>query len=342
MGIESHKDFLTSAENNTLRELLDRSLKRWMEDGLGIIKREEISAEDITLASYIRKSALAKFLPSYTTDVHEAIEIIREIDIYAIESDTAATNVVISIQKDRRLQLIEQLQHSDVLFKQAQARTHIGNWTWDIPENKVAWSDEMYRIYGLEPQSVEVSYETYLSRIHPEDRENRIKEVQHVFETGEPEDHHYRIQTPDGSIKILHTKSEIQHDEQGNPLRMTGTCQDITDKQLLIEQLQHSERLYKQAQAISHIGNWTWDFETKELNWSDEIYRIYEIEPQTIHISTDVAGYNHPEDQEIVDTSIKQAVETHRPFDFDHRIILKDGRIKTLHAKGEIDTSKKG
>ena len=342
MGIASHKEFLTSAENNTLQELLNRSLQRWIDDGLGIIKREEISGEDITLASYIRKKALMKFLPVYTFDVNEAIDIIKEIDVYGIESDTAAANVVIKIQKDKRQHLLEQLQESDILFKQAQASTHIGNWTWDIPANKVTWSDEMYRIYGLEPQSVEVSYETYLSRIHPEDRDNRIKEVQHVFETGEPEDHHYRIQTPDGTIKILHTKSEIQYDDSDSPLRMTGTCQDITDKQLLINRLQHSEQLYKQAQAISHIGNWTWDYETKELKWSDEIYRIYEIAPQSVNLSTDISGYNHPDDQYIVDTAIKEAVATRKPFDFNHRIILKDGRIKTLHAKGELDTTKKG
>lgn len=232
--------------------------------------------------------------------------------------------------------LIEQLQKSEELFKQAQARTHIGNWTWDIPENKVAWSDEMYRVYGLEPQSQEVTYETYLSHIHPEDRPIREKQVQQVFETGAPEDHHYRIIMADGSVRILHTKSELEYDKQGKPLRMTGTCQDVTEKQMLIDRLQHSEQLYKQAQSISRMGNWAWDMETKQLEWSDEVYHIYELEPQSLTNSFTLDQYTHPDDEHIVMDEIKKAVAAREPFDFNYRIILNGGKIKTLHVRGEV------
>jgi len=248
-----------------------------------------------------------------------------------------ASKMVGTIQDvtDKQL-LIEKLQENDELFKQAQARTHIGNWTWDIPANKVTWSDEMYRVYGLEPQSEEVSYETYIAHIHPDDRDNRIKQVQEVFETGLPEDHHYRIITPAGEVRILHTKSELQYDKNGVPAKMTGTCQDVTEKQQLIEQLQNSDGLYQQAQAISHIGNWSWDYETKKMKWSDELYHIYEIEPQSLDTSAITAQYNHPEDDEMVRQSLRNAIEHQEPFDFNYRIVLKDGRMKTLNARGEI------
>ncbi len=342
MGIESHRDFLTHAETNKLQDLLNRSLQMWVDDKLGILKREEIAAEDITLASYIRKHALIKFLPQYTNDIYETINIIKDIDAYNIESDTAATNIYIALQRDKRNQLLEKLQTNDFLFKQAQARTHIGNWMWDIPENKVTWSDEMYRIYGLEPQSEEVNYETYISHIHPDDQETRKQQVQRVFETGEPEEHHYRIVTPAGNIKILHTKSEIQMDADGKPLRMMGTCQDVTEKQTLIDKLQHSERLYKQAQAMSHIGNWNWDFDSKKVEWSDEIYRIYELPLHSVKSTTELEQYNHPDDDQAVKDAIQAAIQNQQPFDFSYRIVLKDGRIKTLHAIGEVAPGKKG
>jgi len=342
MGIESHRDFLNNAEQNTLQDLLNRSLQLWVDDKLGMLKREEIAAEDITLASYIRKHALIKFLPNYTNDIYETIHIIKDIDTYNIESDTAATNIYIALQKDKRQQLLDKLQTNDFLFKQAQARTHIGNWTWDIPENKVTWSDEMYRIYGLEPQSEEVNYETYLSHIHPDDRENRKSQVQRVFETGEPEEHHYRIITPEGGIKILHTKSEIQLDTEGKPVRMMGTCQDVTEKQTLIDKLQHSEQLYKQAQAMSHIGNWHWDFESKKVEWSDEIYRIYELPPQSVKSTAELEQYNHPDDDQAIKDAIQNAIQNRKPFDFSYRIIAKNGRTKTLHAIGEVAQGKKG
>lgn len=252
------------------------------------------------------------------------------------DEDHKATTLFGSVQDITEKQLlIEQLQQSDDLFKQAQARTHIGNWTWDIVADKVTWSDEMFRVYGLEPQSEEVNYETYISHIHPDDKEERIKQVAKVLETGTEEDNHYRIIRPDGSITILHTKSELQRDENGRPIRMTGTCQDVTDKQSLIEQLQKSDELYKQAQAISHIGNWVWDMNSKEVNWSDEMYRIYELELQSMKNTADLDKFNHPDDTAFIRNSIQAAVETGQPFDFNYRILFPDGRMKTVHARGE-------
>ena len=237
--------------------------------------------------------------------------------------------------------MLERLQENDRLFKQAQARTHIGNWTWEIAADKVTWSDEMYRVYGLEPQSEEVTYETYLSHIHPDDVEDRKLQVQKVFDTGVPEDQHYRIITPSGSVRILHTKSELQYDNAGRPSKMTGTCQDVTEKQMLIDQLQRSDALYIQAQALSHIGNWTWDLETKKLDWSDELYRIYELEPNSaIDTSSTIGLYNHPQDREMISNSIKHAIETFEPFEFNFRIVFPDGRIKTLNARGGVETDK--
>lgn len=101
MAIESHRAFLTAAEENRLKEHFEKSLEVWMADGLGIMKRDEITAQDITFAGYIRKKSLIKFLPSYTTDVNESIEIINEIDTLTVEGDTAATNVYIKLLKER-------------------------------------------------------------------------------------------------------------------------------------------------------------------------------------------------------------------------------------------------
>ena len=101
MSIDSHKEFLTYVEENRLKEQLEKSLALWIADGLGIIKREEVTAEDITLSSFMRKKALIKFLPSYTSDVYEAIEIIKEIDEHNVYSDSAATNVYINLLKER-------------------------------------------------------------------------------------------------------------------------------------------------------------------------------------------------------------------------------------------------
>lgn len=97
MSVISTREFLTAVEKNEIQDHVERSLMRWLADDFGIIKQDEISAEDILLAGYLRKKTMTKFLSSYTADVSTAIEIIKEIDDYTKESDLAFSNVYIKI-----------------------------------------------------------------------------------------------------------------------------------------------------------------------------------------------------------------------------------------------------
>lgn len=138
-------------------------------------------------------------------------------------------------------ELLEKLQHSEELHKQAQALTHIGNWSWDIVTNEIEWSDEMYRIYGLEPQSEKITFDRFMSLIHPDSRDPRLKEIQRSLETGIAEDYILRIVTPAGEEKILKGKGEIILDKSGKPALLNGTCQDITIEYKLNETLKEKE-----------------------------------------------------------------------------------------------------
>ena len=100
--------------------------------------------------------------------------------------------------------------------------------------------------------------------------------------------------------------------------------------------LNFQQQMFTHAQALAHIGNWQWNLKTKKLTWSDEIYNIYELEPQSELVSEKIGLYNHPEDAELVNKHMKWSTETLLPHDFFYRIILKDGREKVLHARGEI------
>jgi PAS domain S-box-containing protein len=102
------------------------------------------------------------------------------------------------------------------------------------------------------------------------------------------------------------------------------------------------QELFIQTQALSHIGNWEWDLQTKRLIWSDELYRIYELEPQASIPSDMISVYNHPEDAELINEHMQSSIKTLKPHDFFYRIILKDGRQKILHAKGQVRLGKNG
>jgi PAS domain S-box-containing protein len=111
----------------------------------------------------------------------------------------------------------------------AQQITHIGSWEWDLATGVVTWSNELYRIYGLAPQSCEITLEGFLARVHPDDRERVQRLVAAAVERGGPFAHTERIVRPDGSVRKLDTLGEVLVDGQGRPVSLIGTCRDITD-----------------------------------------------------------------------------------------------------------------
>jgi PAS domain S-box-containing protein len=123
-----------------------------------------------------------------------------------------------------------QLELSRRLLADAQQLARIGSWEWDLATQVVTWSDELYRIYGYEPGSVEVSYEAFLGRVHPDDRDSVDERNRRCFETHEPFEDVKRIVRPDGTEFLMRTRGEMVKADDGTPVRMIGVCEDVTDE----------------------------------------------------------------------------------------------------------------
>jgi PAS domain S-box-containing protein len=108
--------------------------------------------------------------------------------------------------------------------------SQLGSWEWDIGRNRVLWSDELYRLYGLEPNPTPLTYEAYLDRVHPEDVGLVRTTVEQAYTHHEPFEMEHRILRPDGELRWVHGRGRVVTDESGEPLRMLGTSQDITDR----------------------------------------------------------------------------------------------------------------
>src|SRR5579884_1121777 len=115
-------------------------------------------------------------------------------------------------------------------LSEAQHIAHIGSWEWDILANRVTWSDEAYRICGFTPQEFDVTYEKFLELVHPDDREFVKETADKAYMNCEPFDYEHRIIRADGVIRILHERGTVVVDENGKPIRMFGTTQDITNQ----------------------------------------------------------------------------------------------------------------
>lgn len=130
----------------------------------------------------------------------------------------------------RIAQLEADLELSRRLLADAQQLARIGSWEWDLATNVVTWSDELYRIYGYAPGEVEVSYEAFLGRVHPDDRDSVDERNRTCFATHEPFEDVKRIIRPDGSEFLMRTRGEMVMTEDGTPVRMIGVCEDVTDE----------------------------------------------------------------------------------------------------------------
>jgi PAS domain S-box-containing protein len=114
----------------------------------------------------------------------------------------------------------------------AQQLANMGDYDWHIPTDTNRWSDQLYRIYGYEPQSFNASYERFLSFLHPDDRDGIVAVHQAALATGEPYQMTERIIRPDGEVRYLASNGQVLFDESGAPVRMRGTCIDVTERVL--------------------------------------------------------------------------------------------------------------
>ncbi|HMK48572.1 MAG TPA: ATP-binding protein, partial [Thermodesulfovibrionales bacterium] len=174
----------------------------------------------------------------------------READLLQTIADTLAGIIV-------RLQAESELKRSRASLANAQRIARLGNWEWDISRDAFIWSDETYRIFGIDHRDQSLTYEIFLNHVHPEDREFVNKSINEALYENKPYNVEHRISLPDGSERVVNEHAEVTFDQDYGPVRMLGTVQDITEHKLAE---QHKERLQAQllqSQKMEAVGQLT-------------------------------------------------------------------------------------
>ena len=143
----------------------------------------------------------------------------------------------------------EKLRQSKSQLAEAQHLAHIGSWNWDLLSDIHVWSDELYRILGYQPQEFAPSFEKTVSFVHPEDRAEVREGVRRARATGEPIEHYFRVRPVTGGERIIYSRGEAIRDESGNPIRLHGTAQDVTELKQAEEQLKRSNEKLRALSA---------------------------------------------------------------------------------------------
>lgn len=143
-------------------------------------------------------------------------------------------------------EITSELRNSEDQLKEAQRVAHIGSWELDMTTGHLTWSDEIYRIFELDPASFKVSYEAFLNVVHPEDRSWVDLTFKESIANRSAYGMEYRLLLPDARVKYVHEKGETSYDKEGRAFRAIGTVQDITEQKLTrerIERMAHYDTL---------------------------------------------------------------------------------------------------
>jgi diguanylate cyclase (GGDEF)-like protein/PAS domain S-box-containing protein len=134
----------------------------------------------------------------------------------------------IDITERKQIQL-SLLRQQDIMV-QAQQLAQTGCWEWDVASNQVTWSAELHRIYGVTQEQHGATFEAYLALLHPRDRSRVQGRIEQALSDHLPFEFEERIVRPDGAVRALLSRGNVDTDSSGRPLRMLGVCRDITER----------------------------------------------------------------------------------------------------------------
>jgi PAS domain S-box-containing protein len=153
--------------------------------------------------------------------------------------------LVISQDITERKRIEEKLRQSESQLAEAQKLASVGSWNWEIQNKKNTWSEELYRICGLDPKETQPSYEAFIQLVHPDDRDGVRLTFKQTLLTKQPIDCYVRIIRPDGAGRIIHSRGNAISDMDGTPIRMHGIVQDVTENKQAEDALGEAERKYR-------------------------------------------------------------------------------------------------
>jgi PAS domain S-box-containing protein len=169
----------------------------------------------------------------------------------------------------------EQLQQSRYLLAQATEVAHIGYFTVDAKHMKGYWSDEVCRIYGIEPGSFDGSSQTFINFIYEKDRDWVLKKVQSAMEGKAPYVLDHRIIRPDGAIRWVHHSGEVSFSENGEPQKIIGITQDVTEQKTLEEMLREYNERFEIVSKATNDAIWDWDIINDAETWNHGMQSIF-------------------------------------------------------------------
>ena len=236
----------------------------------------------------------------------------------------------------QRQRVEEELQCQRRHLIAAQALAHLGSWEWDIESGEEVWSDEQYRIFGYEPRSISVVYETFMAALLPDDHDRVLAAINDALIGPSPYEVECRIVRPNGDVRVIQCRGDVHRDEAGRPIRMAGTVLDITERKQVERALLASEERWHLAVQGSNDGIWDWNIRTGEVFFSLRWKAMRGFEDYEISNHLDEwRSRIHPDDLDRVLQRIEAYLAKQTPeFCEEYRVQRKDGSYLWIFDRG--------
>ncbi|MDD5007148.1 MAG: PAS domain S-box protein [Syntrophorhabdaceae bacterium] len=286
-----------------------------------------------------KEGAVEKFeVPFRKTPTHESGEIFWvSINAHIVKDGqgniTHYEGTIEDITERKRVE--EALRKNQEQLRDAHRLAHIGIWNWIADTDTVTWTEELYRIVGLDPMITAPTYAEHPNIYTPESWDRLKVAVEKTLETGAPHQLELELIRPDGTTRWVNTFGGATYDNHGRITGLRGTVQDITERKLVEKMLAKSRALLIEAQGMAHIGHWELDTSTMTTTWSEEIFHIFSLDPEEGEPSFEAhQKVIHTDDWGILNNAMTTTIVEGIPFDIVFRILRPDKTIRWMHAIG--------
>ncbi len=247
--------------------------------------------------------------------------------------------MIMSVVRDisERKAMEASLRERQAQLNEAQRIAHIGSWELDHASDTLAWSDEIYRIFEIDPGQFSPCYAAFLEYVHPDDRERVHRTYQASVEQHTPYQISHRLRLAKGHVKHVLERGETVYDAAGTPLRSRGIVQDISERVLAEQTVQQSEERLALATRSGGIGIWDWDVVNNVLVWDDSMFQLYDLHREDFSGAYEAWQQSlHPGDRADAERAIQEALQDVRPFDTEFRVLTRAGEVRHISARAQV------
>jgi len=258
----------------------------------------------------------------------ETIELATHTAAIAIERECGA---------EKRRRAHEAMRRREAQLAEAQRIAHIGSFEWDPRSGDLFWSAELSRIFGIQAPNFRPTLNNYLERVHPDDRERVQEVIDRSRRSRTPFEIDERILRPDGTVRLLHSRGRWLV-EGGEPVKLVGTCQDVTEQRQTERELQRSQERFQLAARATNDVIWDWNLGTDTVWWSPNVCTLFGYRPDEVEERLDWWRERiHPDDVARFVSRVREVMTRRESFlSEEYRFRRADGSYADVLDRGYV------